>query len=86
MDVQQELTASFSTLVLSIASSAAISLGLAPNPATNQIEKDLRIAQFNIDLLVLLKIKTDKNLTEDEQKYLNTVISDLQMKFVQAKA
>ncbi|MCB0422911.1 MAG: DUF1844 domain-containing protein [Bdellovibrionales bacterium] len=84
MDIP-ELKPSFSTLVLSIASSAAMSMGLAPNPATQKIEKDLKMAQFNIELLILLKTKTDNNLTEEEQKYLNTVINDLQMKFVQAK-
>ena len=80
-----QLTANFSTLILSIASSATISMGLAENPSTQRIEKDIRMAQFNIDLLLLLRTKTDNNLTEEEQRYLNNVISDLQMKFVQAK-
>lgn len=84
MDVP-ELKPSFSTLVLSIASSAAMALGLAPNPATKEVEKDLKMAQFNIDLLLLLRDKTDKNLTDEEQKYIDTVIQDLQMKYVQAK-
>ena len=79
------LEANFNTLILSIASSAAMSLGLAPNPNTNQTEKDLGMAQFNIDLLVLLQDKTKNNLSDDEDKFLQQVISDLQMKFVQAK-
>ena len=81
---QPELEATFSTLILSIASSATINLGLAENPNSQRREINLPMARFNVDLLVLLKSKTNNNLTEEEQRYLNTVISDLQMKFVQA--
>ena len=85
MSEQQQLEANFSTLILSIASSAAMSMGLAPNPNTNKTEKDLKMAQFNIDLLTLLKDKTNNNLTKEESEFLTSVISDLQMKFVQIK-
>ena len=79
----QNLEASFSTLILSIASSAAMALGLAPHPETQEVNKDLKMARFNIDLLVLLQSKTKGNLEEDEQKFLESVISDLQLKYVQ---
>ncbi len=82
---EQQLEANFSTLIISIASSAAMSMGLAPNPSTNKIEKDLKMAQFNIDLLNLLKAKTANNLTKEEETFITHVISDLQLKFVQAK-
>jgi len=81
----EQLEANFSTLILSIASSAAMSLGLAPNPATHKTEKDLKMAQFHIDLLVLLRDKTRNNLIKEEEEFLNTILSDLQMKFLQAK-
>jgi hypothetical protein len=81
----QKLEASFSVLAMSIASSAAMALGLAPNPSTNKTEKDKNMAKFNIDLLVMLKDKTKGNLSGDEQKFIETVISDLQMKFVNEK-
>lgn len=80
----QALEANFSTLVLSIASSAAMALGLAPNPATGKIEKDLHLARFNIDLLRMLRDKTAGNLAPDEQKFVESVVTDLQMKFVTA--
>lgn len=80
---EQNLEASFSTLILSIASSAAMALGLAPHPETQQVNKDLKMARFNIDLLVLLQSKTKGNLEEDEKKFLESVISDLQLKYVQ---
>ena len=83
--MENQLEASFSTLVLSIASSAAMSMGLAPNPTTNKVEKDLQMASFNIDLLRLLKDKTKNNLDNEEQQFLDSVLSDLQIKFVEAQ-
>ncbi len=59
-------------------------MGLEKNPASGQIEKDLELAKFNIDMLDMLKTKTKNNLIADEQQFLDTVISDLQIKFVYA--
>jgi hypothetical protein len=73
----------FSTLVISLASSAVMALGLEKNPHTGKEEKDLDVARFNIDLLLLLKEKTKGNLTDDERQLLDSVISDLQMRFVE---
>jgi hypothetical protein len=79
----QKIDATFSVLTMSIASSAAMALGLAPDPHTNETQKDKDMAKFNIDLLVMLKDKTKNNLTSDESRFLDSVITDLQMKFVQ---
>ena len=79
------IEANLSTLILSIASQAAMALGLAPNPDTEKIEKNIELAQFNIDLLLALKAKTANNLTNEEQRFLDSVLSDLQLKFVEAK-
>ena len=70
MENSQNLQASFSTLVLSIGSSAALSLGLTPNTETGKIEKDLPMARFNIDLLKILQEKTKNNITEEEDQLL----------------
>ena len=77
-----KLEANFSTLVLSIGSSAAMALGLAPNPVSGEVEKDLDLARFNIDLLRMLRDKTKGNLSGDEQKFIESIVTDLQMKFV----
>jgi hypothetical protein len=76
------LEANFSTLALSIGSSAAMALGLAPNPADGNISKDLDLARFNIDLLRMLRDKTKGNLTAEEQRFIESMVTDLQMKFV----
>lgn len=82
---QQSLPVSFSTLVLSLASSAVLAMGLEKNPQTGQIEKDLDLARFNIDMLALLREKTKNNLTHEEQQFIEAVISDLQVRFVAVK-
>ncbi|MES2963710.1 MAG: DUF1844 domain-containing protein [Bdellovibrionota bacterium] len=78
------LEANFSTLVLSLGSSAAMALGLAPNPVSGAVEKDLDLARFNIDLLRMLRDKTKGNLNDDERKFIESIVTDLQMKFVTA--
>lgn len=82
---QPQLEPTFSTLILSIASSAAINLGIAPDPHTNKTQTDLTLAKFNIDLLLLLQDKTKNNLTKEETDFLKKITADLQMKFVQSK-
>jgi hypothetical protein len=79
------MEASFSVLAMSVASSAAMSLGLAPNPQSGAVSTDKGMARFNIDLLVMLQEKTKGNLTADEQKFLDAVINDLQIKYVTIK-
>ena len=65
-----------------MASSAVLALGLDKNPQSGEYEKDLDVARFNIDMLNLLKEKTKNNLDKEEQQFLDSVVSDLQMKFV----
>ena len=76
------LEANFSTLVLSVASSAAMSLGMAPDPNTGESKVDKNMAQFNIDLLEVLKEKSQNNRTDEEDKLIEQLLSDLKMKFV----
>lgn len=79
------MEANISVLIMSIASSAAMSLGLTPHPQTQKNEKNIDMAKFNIDLLIILQEKTKNNLNPDEQKLLENIVSDLQIKFVQNK-
>lgn len=80
-----KLQADFNTLIISIASSVILALGLEKNPQTDKIEKNIDIARYNIDLLLVLKEKTKGNLSTHEENYLNAIITDLQLKFVQAQ-
>jgi hypothetical protein len=79
------MEASISALVMSIGSSAAMSLGLAPNPETGTSHKNIELAKFNIDLLRILKEKTQNNLSEEESSLLAKMLTDLQMQFIEAQ-
>jgi hypothetical protein len=82
---EHKLEATFSMLVMSIASNAVMAMGLTPNPETGKTETDRQLARFNIDLLVMLKEKTKNNLSSDESGLIEHIVQDLQMKFVQLK-
>jgi hypothetical protein len=79
----QPMEASFITLAMSIASAAAMSLGLAPDPQTKKTKMDLEMARFNIDLLEVLQNKTKGNLVKEEDDFMNHVLRDLKLKFVE---
>lgn len=77
-----KLIPEFSNLILSIASTTLIKMGLDPE---NKKEKNMDLARYNIDLLEILKEKTKNNLSKEEAELLNACISDLQIKFVNTK-
>lgn len=83
-EITPPMEASFSIIIMSIASSAAMSMGLSPNQE-NKIEINKSMARFNIDLLAVLKEKTQNNLTPEEKGLLDHIVQDLQMKFIQLK-
>lgn len=73
----------FPTFIFSLATGALIHLGISPDPATGKTEINVTMAQQNIDLLVLLKDKTKGNLTEDESQMLESLLSEVQLRFVE---
>lgn len=74
----------FNTFVLSLSASAAMHLGLAPNPMTGTTEVSLPLARQTIDLLAVLEDKTEGNLTGEEERLLSQVLYDLRMQYVAA--
>jgi hypothetical protein len=82
-DKTPQLEASFVTLAMSIASSAVMSMGLAPDPQTNKTKVNLDVARFNIDLLDMLEQKTKGNLVKEESDFMKQVLADLKLKFVE---
>jgi hypothetical protein len=71
----------FLALVTSLASTCWMQLGKVPNPISNKIEKDLENAKFTIELLRTLKEKTKGNLTDEEERLLLSVITDLELNY-----
>ena len=75
---------SFSTFVLGLASTALIHLGEAPNPDTGSHGQELLMAKQTLSLLDMLREKTKGNLTADEEKLFQSLLTDLRLKFVAA--
>jgi hypothetical protein len=74
----------FYTFVLSLGSSAFVHLGDAPHPETGApAEPDLLLAKQAIDILAMLEEKTKGNLTSEEEKFLETLLTDLRIRFVE---
>ena len=76
--------ANFAMFISGLALQALMQLGDMPNPVTKKKEKDLNQAQYIIDMLDLLKEKTNNNLTKEESELLENTIYDLKMRFVKA--
>jgi hypothetical protein len=73
---------SLAALFMMLASSGVVALGHAPDPLTGQRQTDLVQAADAIDLLVLLREKTEGNRTSDESRILDELIYDLQLRYV----
>lgn len=75
----------FTYLVSTFYSSAFMQMGKMANPVTNKVEKDMEQAQFSIDLLDMLKEKTQGNLTDQESTLLDRAIKELKMNYMEEK-
>lgn len=73
-----------SALFLMLASSALVNLGVTPEPMTGTPRLDLAQAKLSIDLLRLLRDKTEGHRTAEESQLLADVLHDLQVRFVEA--
>ncbi|MBL8191251.1 MAG: DUF1844 domain-containing protein [Acidobacteria bacterium] len=72
----------FTEFVMQIASSAFIYLGLVEHPATRQRQVDMMAAKETIDLLIMLREKTNGNLSRGEERFFDELLSDLKTQFV----
>lgn len=73
----------FSFFITTLSLQASISLGLIPNPATNNTEEDLTQARFIIDTMGMLKEKTKGNLNAEENKLLENLLYELRLQYVE---
>src|SRR5437773_2235212 len=69
-------------LFIMFTSSALINMGEAADPGSGERHVDLDQAREAIDVLVLLRDKTQGNRSEEESRLLEDVLYDLQMRFV----
>jgi hypothetical protein len=74
----------FTMLVLGLASTALIHLGVTPHPESGQTKRDLALARQSLDLLDLLREKTRGNLSKEEQAFFENLLADLRLRYVEA--
>jgi len=75
---------SLKTFVSGLAGQVLINLGLFENPLTGKKGADLEMAKYSIDLLQILRDKMRGNLTDEEEKLMDTILYDLRMRYVEA--
>jgi len=76
--------ADFTMLVNMLVTNAMVFLGQMPAPGSQQYMRNLPQAQHMIDLLMVLREKTQGNLTRDEEQMLQDLLPQLQMAYVNA--
>jgi hypothetical protein len=72
----------FASLLVSLSSTAFVSLGSVPDPESGKTEKNLPLAKQTIDLLGMLREKTRNNLTLEEDNLFDHLLYDLRMAYV----
>jgi hypothetical protein len=78
-----EMTQIFVEFVMMQAQNAALFLGQIPNPQGGQTEVNLPLAKMFIDQLAVIRMKTRGNLNRDEQRVIDSAVSQLEAAFVE---
>jgi hypothetical protein len=74
----------FNSLIFSLSSSVLLHLGEIAEPQSGEKKKDIALAKHTIDIIAMLKEKTQGNLTEEEEKFLESILADLRLRYVKA--
>lgn len=77
--VEREL---FLGLVQSFQAAAMQQMGKVMNPFTEKIERDMPHARLSIEMLEMLRTRTSGNLTGQEARFLNHVLTELRLNYV----
>ena len=72
----------FASFLLSLATTGMVHLGEIPEPSTGQKSEDLEGARQMIEILDIMKEKTEGNLSGEESKLLENLLYELRMKFM----
>lgn len=84
-DADVELPVGFGDLVHPFVLMGLAGLGVLPGPEGRAAEVNLQTARAAIDLLELLRAKTEGNRAADENALLDRVLYELKMQFVEAR-
>jgi len=64
---------------------AMMGMGKIKNPASDQVEREMKSAKFAIDTLVMLQKYTEGNLPDELNKYLNQTLNNLRLNYAEEK-
>lgn len=84
-ETENKIDQLFMNLVLSLHSAAMQQMGKLKNPMSDTIERNLGQAEMSIDMLDMIKKKTEGNLSEEENKFLTQMLNELKMNFMDEK-
>ncbi len=79
---EEKDTLLFQSLVAMLHGGAMHAMGKIINPATGKTERELEQARVFIDMLEMLRTRTSGQLSSDEKKFLDTVITESQLNFI----
>ena len=74
----------FNSLIFSLSSSVLLHLGEIADPVSGEKKIDIALAKHTIDTIAMLKEKTKGNLTGEEEKFLDSILTDLRWRYVKA--
>lgn len=72
-----------SSIVLPFYTQALVCLGVIDDPATGQKKQDLKLAQRLIDLLDLLKQRTEGRLPPSEEHFISSCLHQLKWHYLE---
>jgi hypothetical protein len=72
----------FTSFIFSLSTTAMYHFGDFPDPATKKGQRNLPAAKQTIDILSILRTKTQGNLDEDEKQLLDKMLYELRMRYV----
>ena len=82
VEPEERPRADLSALCVMLYSDALVSLGQVPDPVTGEAHRDFEQARFAIDLLDVLREKTEGNRSAEESAVIEEILATLRMAFV----
>lgn len=74
----------FSTFIISLSTQALMHLGEIADPLSGKVNTDIPVAKQMIDIIGMLRDKTNGNLNAGEERLTKEILFDLRMKYVEA--
>ena len=73
----------FANLLMSLTTSALVFLGAMPDPSTGLTELNPEAAKQQLDLLLMLKEKTEGNRSVEENRVIDEALYEIHRRFVE---